>query len=306
MGELVSGITQQQALLSELLDARDSDFRLAEAAEALPQFVSDAVAHEARVNRERTVAAIESTLDTKLAEASLDAGTRGAHTEETVAELRAFLQNDPATGSIVAAISTQAATQAMRAEMAEQLPKVVNEALASSEARIDELAERMDKLVTRAMRAGARTAKATNDALGRAGSTTATGRPKKAANPAATSRPPVAEAAAAKVAKASKAAKATKPSARATKPSARATRTAANNEKNVKAPKATKVAKAPRPVKARSESPPSRSPAKRPTKVAAPKRAPAKSAPATTRRRPAGRTERAARTPTGSAAPESA
>jgi hypothetical protein len=282
-----------------LLDARDSDFRLAEAAEALPQFVSDAVAHEARVNRERTVAAIESTLDTKLAEASLDAGTRGAHTEETVAELRAFLQNDPATGSIVAAISTQAATQAMRAEMAEQLPKVVNEALASSEARIDELAERMDKLVTRAMRAGARTAKATNDALGRAGSTTATGRAKKAANPAATSRPPVAEAAAAKVAKASKAAK-------ATKPSARANRTAANNQKNVKAPKATKVAKAPRPVKARSESPPSRSPAKRPTKVAAPKRAPAKSAPATTRRRPAGRTERAARTPTGSAAPESA
>jgi len=167
MAELVNGVTQQQALLSELLDARDADFRLAEAAESLPQFVSDAVAHEVRVNRERTVAAIASTLDAKLAEASLGDGSRAPSAKRTVAELRAFLENDPKTGSIVAAISTQAATQAMRTEMAEQLPKALNQALAGSDARMDELAERMDRLLTRAMRVGARAA--TGDTPVRAG-----------------------------------------------------------------------------------------------------------------------------------------
>jgi len=161
MTELVSGLTQQQAMLSELLDARDADLRLAEAAESLPQFVSDAVAHEARVNRERTVAAIASTLDAKLAEANLSEDLHGPSAKSTVAELRAFLENDPVTQSIVAAISTQAATQAMRTEVAKQLPKALNQALAGSDARMDELAERMDKLLTRAMRVGARAVAAT-------------------------------------------------------------------------------------------------------------------------------------------------
>jgi len=158
MAELVNGVTQQQALLSELLDARDADFRLAEAAESLPQFVSDAVAHEVRVNRERTVAAIADALDAKLANANLGGNPHAPGTETTVAELRAFLENDPKTGSIVAAISTQAATQAMRAEVAEQLPRALDQALAGSDARMDELAQRMDKLLTRAMRIGARAA----------------------------------------------------------------------------------------------------------------------------------------------------
>jgi hypothetical protein len=185
MAELVSGITQQQALLSELLDARDADFRLAEAAEALPQFVSDAVAHEARVNRERTVAAIASTLDTKLADAHLgeDGGARRA--EETAAELRAFLENDQATGSIVAAISTQAATQAMRAEVAQQLPAALDQALAGSDARIDELSQRMEKLVGRALRSGTRAPTKAKAGGTRSPSRTTAAKAAKAAGPAA-------------------------------------------------------------------------------------------------------------------------
>jgi hypothetical protein len=232
MAELVSGITQQQALLSELLDARDSDFRLAEAAEALPQFVSDAVAHEARVNRERTVAAVESTLVTKLAEANLEQSARGPSTEETVAELRTFLQNDPATGSIVAAISTQAATQAMRTEMAEQLPKVVNQALASSEARIDELAERMDKLLTRAVRAGARTAAVKADKPGRVG-------PPKSAAAKASAAP-----------KTSGAAKATVPSTARATSSAKRSSTPSTKSAPPKAPKSDKAPASSRAAKA--------------------------------------------------------
>ena len=68
MAEIVNGITQQQLMLSELLDARDDDFRLIEFAEALPQLVSDALHAELKDDLSRTVAevfsAVENMMDT--------------------------------------------------------------------------------------------------------------------------------------------------------------------------------------------------------------------------------------------------
>lgn len=151
IAELVSGITQQQVMLSELVDARDDDFRLIQFAEALPQLVSDAVAAEVRDDRERTVREIVSAVEEKLEASRQDLGSRDP--EETATELRAFLQNDPSTRSIVAAVATQAAARAMRAEVAEQLPKVLEEAVADARARMDEVSGRMEKLVAKAMRA---------------------------------------------------------------------------------------------------------------------------------------------------------
>nr|MBA3268826.1 hypothetical protein [Acidimicrobiia bacterium] len=159
MAEMVSGVTQQQLMLSELLDTRDDDFRLIEFAEALPQLVSDAVHAEVKDDRARTVADVVAAVEESQKAADGDAPARDP--KETAAELRAFLQNDPSTRSIVAAVATQAATRAMRAEVAAQLPRVLDQVVAASEARMNEVSARIEAQVAKAVRAAARAARTT-------------------------------------------------------------------------------------------------------------------------------------------------
>ncbi|MGI9033465.1 MAG: hypothetical protein ACR2HY_07245 [Acidimicrobiales bacterium] len=239
MAELVSGITQQQSMLAQLLEARGADVQLVEAAERLPQIVTDTVAREMEQSREETVAAVASKVDAgqtamlSLAQAARDEAAR-RDPGEAAAELRSFLENDPDTASVVALIATQAATQAMRSEVASQLPAALGSAMAQSDARLEELTHHMDKVVARAVRAGARTAAANGKGAPAAAGAAAAPRPAKASTATVKRAAPPARPAQARAAKAAK---------------------PATTRQAKAAPKAAKVTKAAKATKATSSGP---------------------------------------------------
>lgn len=239
MAELVSGITQQQSMLAQLLEARGADVQLVEAAERLPQIVTDTVAREMEQSREETVAAVASKVDAgqtamlSLAQAAREEASR-RDPGEAAAELRSFLENDPDTASVVALIATQAATQAMRSEVASQLPAALGSAMAQSDARLEELTHHMDKVVARAVRAGARTAAANGKGAPAAAGTAAAARPAKASTATVKRAAPPARPAQARAAKAAK---------------------PATTRQAKAAPKAAKVTKAAKTTKATSSGP---------------------------------------------------
>lgn len=86
--EVVTGMTQQQAMIAELMDARQADLRLVVVAEGLPDVVQDAV--EAAVADHTTE--LSETLETALAQVRQSVTDAEASSATAVAEIRAAVE----------------------------------------------------------------------------------------------------------------------------------------------------------------------------------------------------------------------
>ena len=165
LAELVNGLTQQQIILADLLEAHRADVRRAAVVDSLPdrveQAVTRGVASGQREAVDEILGAVES-VQGQAVSALSGAFEKGleriasSEPEQAAAQLRAFLETDGPTGSIVATIANQAATQALRKEVAKQLPAVLQRATDRSHAQMEELVERTEKAVARLARAGAK------------------------------------------------------------------------------------------------------------------------------------------------------
>ncbi len=97
--EVVTGMTQQQAMIAELMDARQADLRLVVVAEGLPDVVQDAV--EAAVADHTTE--LSETLETALAQVRQSVTDAEASSAAAVAEIRAAVEASERSATAAAA-----------------------------------------------------------------------------------------------------------------------------------------------------------------------------------------------------------
>jgi hypothetical protein len=155
MREVIGGLTRQQAMITELMDARQADLRLVVVAEGLPDVVQDAV----RAAVGENTGQLASTLDAALREMSRTVRNAERASTRSVNQLRRALQGTErsATEALEEARLLRAdaderearRAKALKAEVTRQL-KPLAEATAASERRLDEIMARLDSLAPRA------------------------------------------------------------------------------------------------------------------------------------------------------------
>jgi len=153
--ELVTGMTQQQAMIAELLDTRQADLRLVVVAEGLPDVVQDAV--EAAVADH--TGEVEESIDSALGELRQSIKKTESASVAAVGKLRRTLEAAEATaaGSLEevhrrqeeAEARAEARARALKASLTKQLKpmaEALGQALERSDQRMDEINRRLDNL----------------------------------------------------------------------------------------------------------------------------------------------------------------
>jgi len=185
--------------------------------------LDDALTRAVEASEARIVAAVAESVSRAVETTERQGPADGVDPEAVSVGVRSLMESDPATGSVIAAIATQAANQSLRSEIAGQLPETVEKALAGSDARLEHLVGRMEKVVARAVRVAARAAETAAPEPSKAPATRTTKKAvaRKAVARKAVARKAVAKKAAKTAKKARQPQKTRRTSAQATRPSRR-------------------------------------------------------------------------------------
>lgn len=170
---LAGGLTQQQAMMNELMESRQADLRLAVLAESIPALVDDAVRKAMADHSVAMLDFVDSSLgDFRDSLKRTEAATRAAQqaaTEEQLAELEAVKQAvakqlKPVAAAIRDAVAVQqeakdedaARLPALKASVTRQL-RPLEEAMERSDRRLKEISDQLKRIATASPPGAART-----------------------------------------------------------------------------------------------------------------------------------------------------